>query len=121
MNSPSDLGISITNLLAALAALVGLACVSATVALLVGASTGRRVFATSAGAGVAVLGYVFNALANQVPNADWLRWFSPYSWAYHEAPLRDGASWIGLALLWGVSLCCVAATAVVLRRRDISG
>lgn len=103
------------------AALVGLAFVSGTIALVVGAATGRRIFATAAGAGVAVLGYVFNAIANQVEDAEWLRGLSPYSWAYQELPLLDGTDWAGLGWLWALSVVFVVAATLIIRRRDITG
>ncbi len=43
------------------------------------------------GAGIAVAGYAFNAIANQVEDAEWLRAISPYSWAFHQAPLAQGS------------------------------
>jgi ABC-2 type transport system permease protein len=68
-----------------------------------------------------VLGYVLNAIANQVVDAEWLRALSPYAWAYHEQPLTEGADWGGLGLLWGLSLVLVIGTMLSLRRRDITG
>lgn len=121
VNTPAQLGIDVAHLVAALAALTGLAYVSGAVALVVGAATGRRVVATAAGAGIAVIGYVFNAIANQVAGAEWLRSLSPYSWAFHDAPLRTGVAWGSLGLIWGLALVAAAGALVALRRRDISG
>lgn len=121
LNEPSELEIDPGNLVGVVAALVGLAFLSGATALLVGAATGRRILAIAAGAGVAVVGYVFNAIANQVADAEWLRVVSPYSWAYREAPLMDGTHWGGLGLLWGFSLLFLIGSAFVLRARDITG
>jgi ABC-2 type transport system permease protein len=121
LNDPSELDIEPTHVFAAAAALVGLAFLSGSLALLVGASTGRRILATTAGAGVAVLGYVLNAIANQLEDTDGIRAVSPYSWAYQDQPLTDGADWVGLGALWGLSVLLVAATGMVLRARDITG
>jgi ABC-2 type transport system permease protein len=121
LNEPSELGIDAPNVLAATGALVGLALLSATAALAVGALTGRRVLGTAAGAAVAVLGYVFNAVANQVPDAEGLRSVSPYAWAYSANPLAEGADWGGLGLLWGISALAVVVAALALRRRDVTG
>ena len=74
-----------------------------------------------AGAGVAVLGYVLNAIANQVEDGEWLRAISPYAWAYRDAPLTNGADWGGLALLWGTSPLLAAVAAIALNRRNITG
>lgn len=121
LNEPSELDIDAAHLVATSAALVGLAFLSTAFSLLVGAATGRRMLATAAGAGAAVIGYIFNAIANQVDDASWLRAISPYSWAYHESPLLNGADWLGLALLWGLGLLLVASATLALSRRDITG
>lgn len=121
LDEPSELGIEPANVAAASAALIGLTLLSAAFALAVGALTGRRTFATAAGAAVAVLGYVFNAIANQVEDAEALRTVSPYAWAYQNTPLVDGADWAGLGLLWGLAGLLVAVSALALRRRDITG
>ncbi len=121
LNEPSELGLEAGNVMAATAALIGLAFLSATLALAVGAITGRRSIATMAGAGIAVLGYVFNAIANQADDAEPLRAVSPYAWAYHNNPLADGVDWVGLVLLWGFSMALATVTVVALRRRDVVG
>ncbi len=121
LNDPSELGLEAGNVVATSAALVGLAMLSATLALAVGAITGRRSMATAAGAGIAVLGYVLNAMANQAEDAEALRAVSPYAWAYHNDPLADGADWGGLLLLWGISIVLAAIAVVALRRRDVVG
>jgi ABC-2 type transport system permease protein len=121
LNEPSELGLEPAHVVAASAALVGLTMLSAGFALAVGALTGRRSIATTAGAGVAVLGYVFNAIANQSEDAEPLRAASPYAWAYQNTPLLDGADWGGLGLLWGLAVLLVAVSVVALRRRDITG
>lgn len=120
-NEPAQLEIEPAHAMAASAALTGLALLSGTLALAVGAFTGRRSFATAAGAGIAAVGYVLNAIANQLEDADSLRAFSPYSWAYHARPLTDGADWGGLAMLWGCSVLLAAIAAVALNRRNITG
>jgi len=121
LNQPSELGLEAGNVVAASAALIGLAMLSATMALAVGALTGRRSIATMAGAGIAVLGYVFNAMANQANDAEGLRAVSPYAWAYHNNPLADGVDWVGLLLLWGVSTALATVAVLALRRRDVVG
>ena len=120
-NGPSELGLRTSHILAASAALVTLTLFSATVALAVGALTGRRVMATAAGAAVAVVGYVLNAVANQSPDRDALHTLSPYHWAYGETPLTDGLDVGGLGLLLLANTVCVVAAVLALRRRDVTG
>lgn len=121
VNGPSELGIEPPNAVAATAALLGLGALTAAVALAIGALTGRKAAATGAAAGIAVLGYVLNAIANQSEDLEMLRVFSPYAWAYREQPLSDGADWLGLALLWGSAVVFTAIAALALRRRDVTG
>ena len=121
LNEPSQLGLEPAHVVAASAALIGLTMLSAGFALAAGALTGRANVAVFAGAGVAVLGYVLNAIANQSPDLDGVRAASPYAWAYSGRPLVDGADAGGLALLWGLSAALVAVAAIALRRRDIVG
>jgi ABC-2 type transport system permease protein len=121
LNEPSELQLEPAKVVAVTAALLGLALLSAAAALAVGAITGRRSIGVGAGAGIAVLGYVLNAIANQAADLEGLGALSPYSWAFHETPLSSGADGGGLALLWGLSAVLIAAAALALRRRDIVG
>ena len=121
LNEPSELAIEARNVLGTSAALVALAFVSGAVALFVGAATGRKIFAIVAGAGVAVLGYVSNAIANQMENGEGLRTISPYSWAYQNQPLLEGTDWGGLGLLSGTGIVLTALATFSLRGRDITG
>ncbi|UFS57546.1 ABC transporter permease subunit [Subtercola endophyticus] len=121
LNSSAQLDLSVGDVVAVTAAYLGLGLVSATLGLAAGALTGRRIYATAAAAGVAVLGYVLNAIGNQSSGLDALRNFSPYGWAFHHTPLASGADWGGLALLYGFSAVFVAIAVVALRKRDIGG
>lgn len=121
LNGPSELGIDDGNIVGASAALTGLAFLTASAALFAGAATGRRIWATGVGAGVAVLGYILQALARQSADLEWLNALSPYAWVYHRPPLAEGVDLGGLALTWGLALALVAAAAVALRVRDLRG
>ena len=121
LNDPSELGLEPANIVAVSAALLGLILLISTVALAVGALTGRRSAAVGAGAGVAVVGYVLNAIGNQSADLEWLHRFSPYDWAYANTPLADGADWGGLGLLAAGILLAVVVATVALRRRDVTG
>lgn len=120
-NQPSELGLRASHVVAASVALVALTALSASAALAVGAITGRRVLATGAGAAVAVLGYVLNAVANQSPAREALHAFSPYHWAYGRTPLADGLDLGGLGWLLLADAVCVTVAVLALRRRDVTG
>ena len=121
LDSSAQLDLTVPNVVAVSAAYLGLGLISATLGLAVGALTGRRIYATAAAAGIAVVGYALNAIGNQSPDLDALRTVSPYGWAFHHTPLAGGADWGGLALLYGFSLLFVGVAVVALRRRDIAG
>jgi len=121
MNEPAELGLDAANLLGVTAAWVGVGLFSATAALAAGAVAGRRLWGIGVGAGVAVVGYVLQAVANNSEDLDVLRVISPFDWAFGEAPLAQGADWPGLALLWGGSAILIAVATAALARRDVLG
>lgn len=121
VNEPSELGLALVNLLAITMAWASLGLLSGAAALAVGALTGRRVWAIGAGAGIAVVGYVFDAVGNSGENLQWLYTISPYHWAFGNAPLAEGFDWAGLSLLWIVCAVLIAVTTWGLARRDILG
>lgn len=121
LNDSATLDIDPVNVAAVVASYLGIAILTATAAICVGALTGRRVFATAAGAAVAVVGYTLNAVGNQGSDLEWLYAFSPYHWAFGRSPLLDGADWGGLALLYGSSAALVALAVAGFARRDVSG
>lgn len=120
LNGPAELGLEPEGIIAAVVALTGLGALSAGAALIVGALTGRRVFAVGAGAGVAVYGYAVQAVANQSEDLAWVERLSPYSWAYAGEPLSEGFSW-GILAVWALALALMAGAAAALRARDLSG
>ncbi len=121
LNEPAELGIHPPHIVGASLALVGLAFLSAAAGLLAGALSGRKAWATGVAAGVAVLGYVFQAVARQSQDVEWLNALSPYAWVYHQPPLKEGADAGGLLLVWGIGLALTAGSALALTRRDIRG
>jgi ABC-2 type transport system permease protein len=121
LNGPAGLELREGNLVAGVAALLGVTLLTAMVAIAVGALTGRRAFALGAAAGIAVLGYALNAVGNQTEDLAWLRDWSPYAWAFREAPLVNGADWGGLGLLYALSAALLVVALVALDRRDITG
>lgn len=120
LNGSAQLEIKPINVLAITASYVGLGLVIGLIAVAVGALTGRRVYALAAGAGLAILGYALNAVANQNADLEWLHAISPYHWAYGASPLINGADWGGLGLLYGLAILLLGIAVVGLRRRDIA-
>lgn len=121
LDGPAELELEPVRIIGASAALVGLAFLTAGAALLAGAATGRRIWATGVGAGIAVLGYILQALAKQSDDLEWLNALSPYAWAFRQSPLAEGVDLGGLALTWAIGLVLAAASALALRARDLRG
>ena len=121
LSTPAELGLEAANVAAVEFAWLGLGYLTGSIALAVGALTGRRSAALGTAAGVAAAGYVLNALANQNPDLDWLRNFSPYSWAYRNDPLAEGFDFAGLGLIAAACVLFTALAVWALNRRDILG
>lgn len=119
LNEPAELDIETGALIATATALVGITFLSAAAAVMVGAITGRRSWSLGAGAGIAVLGYVLNAIGNQGDELDWLHAWSPYSWAFGTDPLLNGWDW-GIWLPFAVAAVGLVVGWLVFRRRDIA-
>lgn len=119
LNESARLKINPGNLFGATVLFAGLALLSGTTALFVGALTGRKTYGLAAGTAVGVLGYVFNAVGRQSPDVEWLLNLSPYHWAYGNSPVTNGADWAAAGWLWGISAGLVLLSAVALQRRDV--
>ncbi|WP_205791738.1 ABC transporter permease subunit [Microbacterium sulfonylureivorans] len=121
VNGPAELGLTGANLLAVTTAWVGVGLLSGSAALLAGAAAGRRIWGIGVGSGVAVAGYVIQAIANNSDDLDGLRVMSPFDWAFGQSPLANGADWPGLLALWGGSAVLIALSTFALTRRDVVG
>lgn len=121
LKGPSELGFDAGHAAAGVLMFALLVLLNGSFALLGGAIGGRRVHGIAAGAGVAVVGYVFNALGNQNPDLAWMHAVSPYYWAYGNPPLLNGVDAPAAVLLLGVSALCIALAVAALHRRDIHG
>ncbi len=119
LNGPSQLSIDVGHLAGAVLLFAALALLSGTAALCAGALSGRKVYGIAAGAAVAVLGYVFNAVGRQSPDVEWLLNLSPYHWAYGNSPVANGADWGAAAGLYGISAALIVLGAVALQQRDV--
>lgn len=89
-----------------------------TVAFGIGAATGRRGLALGAGAGLAVLAYVFNAIGPLL-DASWMLQVSPFSWYLEGDPLVAGFVWWRIGLLATLPIVFGALGLVRFERRDL--
>lgn len=116
---PFDLSLEAGNIAAGVAALVALVLTSAMAGVAAGAVVGRRAVALASGAGLAVAGYVANAVGGQSERFAWLVDISPFAWAYGNDPLKNGWDLGGLGLLVGLSVILLAVAVLAFRRRDV--
>lgn len=114
----ADIDIAVSRLLATSAGMALLVLGFGTLALAVGAVTGRRGVALGVAAGLAVLAFMFDALGPSIP-AEWMTAVSPFSWLLDNEPLRNGLDAGGVLRLAAVPLFAAAAAFIVFPRRDL--
>jgi ABC-2 type transport system permease protein len=114
-----DMAVSPVNVTAASVGLLLLALFSGTLALAVGAITGRRATAVGVAGAVAVAGYVIRGLSE---NVSWLhgwRWLSPFHYYLGADPLHRGFVVGYLLVLAAASAVLVTVAVVTFDRRDV--
>ena len=119
LNDSAQLQIKVGNLLGTCLLFGGVSLLTASAALLGGALTGRRSGGIVGGAGVAVVGYIFNAVGNQSASLEWLHTLSPYYWTFGNNPLSAGANVVTIVTFYALCALMATAAAIALRQRDI--
>ncbi|WP_283137807.1 ABC transporter permease [Rhizohabitans arisaemae] len=114
-----DMNVEVDRVLAAHTGLYLLALLVGTLALAIGAITGRKAVALAASGGVAVASYAIESLAKNVDAISWLRWVSPFRYYADGNPLRLG--WpVGDYLILAAAIAVLLFTAVrAFDRRDV--
>lgn len=118
LNGPSELKLSVGGMVSGAFALCMAALLSGTAGVVAGALIGRRTVALLGGAGVAVIGYVLNAVGNQGESLKDLVDYSPIHWAFGNEPLEHGLGG-GMWLLFGGIVVLLTAGLFRFRVRDI--
>jgi ABC-2 type transport system permease protein len=113
-----DMDVPMGGLAAAGLGLLLLAVAMGTVAFAVGAATGRRIVGVAAGAGLAVVSYLADAIG-PMAGADWMETVSPWSWYLAGDPIGEGVDAVGYPLLVLLALLAAATGIVRFRRRDL--
>jgi ABC-2 type transport system permease protein len=114
-------GISTAHLAAQAVHLCLLGLTFATLALALGAATGRKPVAAGGAAAIAILAFLLNGLAPLIGGLTWTQYLSPFYYYSSGRPLTNGAQWGHLAALAAVSLILVGAAVAGFRRRDLRG
>jgi ABC-2 type transport system permease protein len=113
-----DLELSITNLVAASVGLWLLILGFGTVALAAGAITGRKTIGLAAGAGLAVVSFMLDAIGPTI-DVEWMTTVSPFSWYLGDQPLQNGFDVQGLVLLVLVPVIAGVVGLRLFDRRDL--
>ena len=118
LNDYAELALAPANVVAVSLALAGLSVTVGMAAVAAGALTGRKSVATTAGAVVAVTGYVLDAVS-QTADVPWLASFSPYHWAFGASPIVNGFDATGLSLLGAAAVALLVVATAGFVRRDV--
>jgi ABC-2 type transport system permease protein len=114
-----DLEIALGRLASASVSVGLLAVLFGTLALAAGAFSSGRAKAIAIAAGLAVASWIFDGLAQAVDSLEPWRALLPYYHALGQNPLREGAQWVGWAILAVATVALAATAAAGLERRDI--
>jgi len=118
--SLAKMHISVGELLAATLLATALALGFGTIALAVGAASGRHGLAIGIPAVLAVASYVVNSLAPLVGWLEHLQWASPFYYYAHSDPLRTGLDGSDLLVLLAIPLVVAVLAPIAFARRDLS-
>ena len=113
-----DMDVAIDRLLAGSTGLLALTGGFASLALGLGAATGRWGWAVAGPAGLAVVAFMFDALG-PVADQPWMTSVSPFSWYLGAEPLLDGFDPGGLVRLAGLTVIGLGIGFGALPRRDL--
>ena len=113
--------VSAANLGAGSASATLLAVTYGTIALFVGAATGKRGLATGVAAALAVAAYVLNSLAPLVSELKPLQKASPVYYYTAGDPLRHGLHAVHVGVLAGIAAVATVLALAAFDRRDLAG
>lgn len=115
-----DMKISAWHLAAATLSAFLVAVLYGTLALAIGAATGRRSLAIGLTAALAVAAYLVNVLAPLASSLAGVKRLSPFYYYASSDPLRHGIDAGGPALLAAVTAAAAVAAVLAFRRRDVA-
>ncbi|MEV7967200.1 ABC transporter permease subunit [Sphaerisporangium sp. NPDC088356] len=119
LGSAVDLGVPLGRIVAAHTGLYLLVLFFGTLALAVGAATGRKALAMAVAGAYAVAGYVVNALAADVEAMRWLNLLSPFHYYSEGNPLVNGFPVGDYLILLAGSAVLVLTAVLSFDRRDV--
>ena len=120
-NLLGGIDIPISNLVATTALLTLLGLVFGSVAMLLGAATGKTRVAAYGAIGVTLAAYfAFSFLPLAESLADYAKW-SPFHFYLGSDPLTNGMAWGDAAVLAGIFISLIALSIPLFQRRDLRG
>ncbi len=120
LGPPFDLTPDLGNLAAATLSCFLLAIAFGTIALAVGAFTGRRALAIGVTAGLAAATYLFDVLAPSVDAIAWLEYVSPFYYYRDAEPLLNGPNVAHALVLVSITVIAFAGGRWAFQRRDLA-
>ena len=114
-------GISLGHITALAVQLGFFGLFTCSLALALGAGTGRRSLATGAAAAVAILGWLINSFAPLAPSVAWIKYLTPFYYYAGHDPLTGGVDAVGLVALGLLTLLLLAVAMIGFDRRDLRG
>ncbi|HEX4813212.1 MAG TPA: ABC transporter permease subunit [Nonomuraea sp.] len=115
----ADVGVPFERILAAHTGVLLVALFFGTVALTVGAATGRRVVAGAVTGVWAVAGYMVITLGQSVDAIAWLKWVSPFHYYAEGRPLYEGLPVGDYLVLAGAVVVLALSAVLAFDRRDV--
>ncbi|MCE2458113.1 MAG: ABC transporter permease, partial [Dehalococcoidia bacterium] len=114
-----DLGMSIGNIAATSALQVLVGMVFGTLALALGAGTGRTSVALFGAAGAALAFHLLTSLAKISDALERIAWLSPFHYYLGSDPLNTGMDWRNAIVLIALSVILFSISLALFRRRDL--
>jgi ABC-2 type transport system permease protein len=117
---PFEVSVGVANLAAAVAGCVLLAWAFGSIALAVGAATGRRALATGVASGAAAASYLIDVLALSIGGLGWLQHLSLFFYYRSPDPVARGLDAVDAIVLLLVTGAALLAASIGFERRDLS-
>jgi ABC-2 type transport system permease protein len=114
-----QIGVPFDRLLAAQTGVFLLGLFAGTVALTVGAATGRKVIASAVVGVWIVAGYMVVTVGRSVDAISWLKWLSPFHYYAEGRPLYEGLPVGDYLVLAGATAVLVLTAVLAFDRRDV--
>ncbi|SFK10019.1 ABC-2 type transport system permease protein [Streptosporangium canum] len=119
LSSAVDMNVAFDRILAGHTGILLLSLLFGTLALAVGAATGRRGIAMAVVGVVAVGGYVVESMGRNVDAIAWLRWISPFHYYLDGRPLYQGFPTGDYLVLAGATVVLLVTAILAFDRRDV--